>query len=118
MHISVHLANVAGRGETKSTDETRTHIRKNITVKVGHNHHSVCVWSGVLCDLQSHEFEESLFCVLATYLQADAVQKVFVVLDAGELFRNLTTRRQEHAVRHFPGLLFNNSRQTQREQRT
>jgi hypothetical protein len=57
-----NLANVARRSQTQSPNETGTHIRKNVTVKVGHNHHTVRVRAGVGDDLSgagSAEFSEA-----------------------------------------------------------
>ncbi len=45
------FSNVSGRSETESTNETGTHVGKNVTVKIGHDHYSIGVRSGVLNDL-------------------------------------------------------------------
>lgn len=45
------LADVAGGGETETTDETGREIGQDVTVQVGHDHDSVSVGGGVLGDL-------------------------------------------------------------------
>lgn len=51
-----YTPNVAGRREPKATNETGTHIREDITVKVGHDHHTVRKRARVLDDL-THAYQ-------------------------------------------------------------
>ena len=80
---STHTTNVARGRQTETTNQTRAHVGQNVTVQVGHDHHAVRVRRGVLGNLE-----------------ADTVEEILVVLDAGEVLRDLTARRQEHTVGH------------------
>ena len=78
-------SNVARRRETQSTNETSAHVGKDITVEVGHHHDTIGVRCGIL-----------------SYVQADAVQEVFIVCNFREVLGHLSAGRQEHAVGHLP----------------
>ena len=83
--IFTYSADVSRGSETESTNQSSTHVGQDVTVQVGHNHHSVGVGSGVLDNLET-----------------DTVQKVLIVLNSREILGYLTARRQEHAVGHLP----------------
>ena len=47
----INLADVTRGSQAQSTNETGAHIGKNVTVKVGHDHHTVRVGARVGNDL-------------------------------------------------------------------
>lgn len=89
---TTHTTDVTRRRETETSNQARAHVGQDITIQVGHDHHPVSVRRGVLGDLQ-----------------AGTVEKVLVVLDAGEVLRDLAARRQEHTVGHLHDVCLVNS---------
>jgi hypothetical protein len=77
------VTNVAGRGQTKTTNETSTHIRQNVTVEVGHDEDLVVVWVRV-----------------GNHLQAGVVEQLGVKLDVRIVLGDVTGSVEEKAVRH------------------
>ena len=45
------LSNITGRRQPQPADQASTHVRKNVTVQVGHDHDTIGKWFGVLCYL-------------------------------------------------------------------
>lgn len=78
------LSDVSRGSESETSDQTSTHVGKNITVEVRHNHDSVSVRSRVLNDPQT-----------------DTVEEVLVVLDVGVFGSDLSARSEEHSVGKF-----------------
>lgn len=77
------ITNVAGWGQTQTTDQTGAHVRQDITVQVGHDEDLVVVRRRVGNDLQ-----------------ARVVQKLMVELDIWEFLGHLTSGVQEQTVGH------------------
>lgn len=77
------VTNVTGGGETKTTDETGTHVGQNVTVQVGHDKDLVVVGGGVSDDLQ-----------------ARVVQQLSVELDVREVLGDVTGSVEEKTVGH------------------
>jgi hypothetical protein len=77
------VTNVAGRGQTKTTNETSAHIRQNVSVQVGHNEDFVVVGSGV-----------------RDHLQAGVVQQLGVELNLGVFLGHLAGGAEEETVGH------------------
>lgn len=77
------VTNVAGRSQTKTTNETSAHVRKNISVQVGHDKNLVVVRNGI-----------------GDHLQAGVVQQLSVELDVGELLGDVAGSAQEKTIRH------------------
>lgn len=75
------VTDVAGGGQTKTTDETSAHVGKNVTVEVGHDQDLVVVWVGV-----------------GGHLEAGVVEELLVELDTGELLGDLTSGLEEETV--------------------
>lgn len=78
------LSNVTRGGQTETSDQTGTHIRENVTVKVGHDHDRVGVRGRVLYDPET-----------------DPVEEVLVVDDVGVVLGHVPAGFEEHAVGHF-----------------
>ena len=77
------VPDVAGRGQTQTTDQTGTHVGQDVAVQVGHDQHLVVVGSRVGDDLQ-----------------ARVVQQLSVELDIGELLGDVARQVQEQTVGH------------------
>lgn len=77
------VTNVTGGGQTKTTDETGTHVGQNVTVKVGHDKDLVVVGGGVSDDLK-----------------ARVVQQLSVELDLGEVLGDVAGSVEEETVGH------------------
>lgn len=77
------VTDVAGGGETQTTDETSAHVRENVTVQVRHDKDLVVVRVGV-----------------GDHLQAGVVEKLSVELDVGEVLGDLATDVEEETVGH------------------
>lgn len=77
------VTNVAGRSETKTTNETGAHVGENVSVQVGHDENLVVVWNRV-----------------RHHLQARVVEELSVKLNVGELLGNLAGGAEEEAVGH------------------
>lgn len=77
------VTDVAGGGETETTDQTGAHVGQNVTVQVGHDKDLVVVRGGV-----------------GDNLQARVVQQLSVKLDIGELLGDFTGDVQEETVGH------------------
>lgn len=50
-----YSANVAGRSQSETSDQTSAHVGKDVTVQVGHDHDTVSVGGGVLSDLSRNK---------------------------------------------------------------
>ena len=77
------VTDVAGGGQTETTDETGAHVGENVTVQVGHDEDLVVVGSGVGDDLE-----------------AGVVEELGVELDVRVLLGDLATKVEEETVRH------------------
>ena len=77
------VTDVAGGGETKTTDETGAHVGENVTVKVGHDQDLVVVREGV-----------------GGHLEAGVVEKLGIELDIGELLGDTLGNAEEETVGH------------------
>lgn len=77
------VTNVSGWRKTETTNETGAHVRKNVTVQVGHDKDLVVVWRGV-----------------GDHLQASVVEKLGIELDVRELLGNITSSVEEKTVGH------------------
>lgn len=77
------VTNVAGGGQTKTTDETSAHIGENVAVQVGHDEDLVVVRDGV-----------------GNHLQAGVVEELGVELDVGVVLGNFLCRLKEQTVGH------------------
>lgn len=77
------VTDVAGGGQTKTTDQTGAHVGENVTVQVGHDEDLVVVGSGVGDDLE-----------------AGVVEELGVELDVGVLLGDLATKVEEETVGH------------------
>lgn len=77
------ITDVAGGGETETTNETGAHVGENVTVKVGHDENLVVVGSGV-----------------GGHLEAGVVEKLGIELDIGEVLGNLAGGVEEETVGH------------------
>jgi hypothetical protein len=77
------VTDVAGRGQTETTDETGAHVGENVTVQVGHDEDLVVVGSGVGDDLE-----------------AGVVEELGVELNVRELLGDLATKAEEETVGH------------------
>jgi hypothetical protein len=99
------LANVTGRGESESSDQSGAHVGEDVSVElqstggsdavrkrmnvswthVGHDHDSVSVRGGVLNDPE-----------------ADTVEEILVVLDVRVLDGEFSASAEEHSIGHLP----------------
>jgi hypothetical protein len=96
--------NITRGRQPQSTNQASTHVRKYITIQVGHDHDTVTVRSWILRYLSSGKVSERTNRTRhALYLQADPIKKIFVISDIREFLRDFAARGQEHAIRHFPG---------------
>ena len=77
------VTDVAGGGQTETTDETGAHVGENVTVQVGHDEDLVVVGSGVGDDLE-----------------AGVVEELGVELDVRVLLGDLATKVKEETVGH------------------
>lgn len=77
------VANVSGRRETETTNESSAHIRQNVSVQVGHDQNLVVVWQRI-----------------GDHLQAGVVQKLSVKLNVGEVLGDIARSAQEEPVGH------------------
>ena len=77
------ITDVAGGGETETTDETGAHVGENVTVKVGHDEDLVVVGSGV-----------------GGHLEAGVVEKLGIELDIGEVLGDLAGGVEEETIGH------------------
>ena len=77
------VTNVAGGGQTKTTNETSAHVGQNVTVEVRHDQDLVVVGERV-----------------GGHLQAGVVEKLGVELDIGVLLGELAGDAQEEAIGH------------------
>jgi len=77
------ISNVAGRGETKASDQPRAHVGQDITVQVRHNQDFIVVWCGVSDDLE-----------------AGIIEQLRVELDLWELLADVPCRPKEQSVGH------------------
>jgi len=77
------VSDVARGSETKTTDQTSTHIGQNVSVQVGHDQDLVVVGERV-----------------GNHLQACVVQQLGVKLNVGEFLGDLTGSAQEETVGH------------------
>ena len=77
------VTDVAGGGQTETTDETGAHVGENVTVQVGHDEDLVVVGSGVGDDLE-----------------AGVVEELGVELDVRVLLGDLATKVEEETVGH------------------
>lgn len=77
------ITDVAGGGETETTDETGAHVGENVTVKVGHDEDLVVVGSGV-----------------GGHLEAGVIEKLGIELDIGEVLGDLAGGVEEETIGH------------------
>lgn len=77
------ITDVAGGGETETTDETGAHVGENVTVKVGHDEDLVVVGSGV-----------------GGHLEAGVVEKLGIELDIGEVLGDIAGSVEEETIGH------------------
>jgi hypothetical protein len=77
------VTDVAGGGQTETTDKTGAHVGENVTVQVGHDEDLVVVGSGVGDDLE-----------------AGVVEELGVELDVRELLGDLAAKAEEETVGH------------------
>jgi hypothetical protein len=77
------VTDVAGGGQTKTTDETGAHVGENVTVQVGHDEDLVVVGDRV-----------------GNHLQAGVVEKLGIELDLGEVLGDILGRLKEQTVAH------------------
>lgn len=77
------ITDVAGGGETETTDETGAHVGENVTVKVGHDEDLVVVGSGV-----------------GGHLEAGVVEKLGIELDIGEVLGDIAGGVEEETIGH------------------
>ena len=77
------VADVAGRSETETADQTGAHVGQNVTIQVRHDQNLVVVGSGVGDDLE-----------------ARVVQQLSIKLDIGELLSDLAGGVQEETIGH------------------
>ena len=77
------VTNVAGGGETKTTDETGAHVGENVTVQVGHDKDLVVVRVGI-----------------GDHLQAGVVEELGIELNVGEVLGDILGDVEEETVRH------------------
>lgn len=77
------ITNVAGGSETETTNETSAHIRKDISVQVGHDQDLVVVRSGI-----------------RDHLQASVVEQLSVELNVGVLLGKLAGSVEEKTIGH------------------
>jgi hypothetical protein len=80
-----HTTDVTRGCEAQATDQTSTHVGENVSIQIRHDHDTIRERLGVRDDVK-----------------ANAVEKVLVVGNIREFFRDLAARRQKHAIRHFP----------------
>lgn len=72
------VANVAGRSQTKTADQTGAHVGQNVSVQVGHNQNLVVVGNRV-----------------SNHFQASVVEELRIKFDVRELFGDFTGGAQE-----------------------
>jgi len=58
-----HASNVPRRSETQTTNQTGTHVGKNVTIQIGHYHNSIRVRSRVLHYLSAVSFKKKEYNV-------------------------------------------------------
>jgi hypothetical protein len=77
------VTNVAGGGETKTTDETGAHVGENVTVEVRHDKDLVVVGKRV-----------------GDHLEAGVVEELSIELNVGEVLGNIVGDLEEETVGH------------------
>lgn len=75
------VTDVAGGGETETTDETGAHVGENVTIQVGHDKNLVVVGDGV-----------------GDHLKARVVEELSVELDVGEVLGDILSDLEEETV--------------------
>ena len=53
--LATHSANIARGGKSQATNEPCTHIGKDVTIQVGHDHHAIRVGFRVRDDLRKRK---------------------------------------------------------------
>lgn len=101
--------NVTRGSQTKTTDQTSTHIGQDITIQVGHDHDGIRVDGRISSDLYiPFNIPCKKFLIdLSTYVKTSTIQEDIVKLNVGEVLGDLLTDIQEETISQFPGYKVN-----------